>query len=130
MIQRRYYPIPKTQDCHSILPNIISGYICEKKAVGYNFIKGAKMLKGFDKFFQNWDLKDISLPKEPVEEWTKRTPNESISNQCGRISILRGLAEYMSRLGFSAYVYPRALVSVDRYSYVPYISLKKRWGQY
>lgn len=34
---------------------------------------------------------------------------------------MRGLAGYMNRLGKSAYVHPRGMGSVDRYSYTPYI---------
>lgn len=120
--------MPNQQEFYSILSDIIIGHICEKKAVGYEFIKGAAMLKRFDKFVQTSGLKNISLPRDLVEEWTKRTPNETISNQCRRISTLRGLAEYMNRLGYSAYVYPRALVSVDRYSYVPYIFSVEEMG--
>lgn len=105
----------------SILSSPIEGYIYEKKSVGYKFQKGIAMLKRFDRFVQLWNLKDISLPKELVVDWTNRTPNETISNQCHRISLLRGLAEYMNRLGYNAYVYPRALVTVNRYSYIPYI---------
>jgi integrase/recombinase XerD len=105
----------------SILSCPIQGYIDEKKAVGYKFQKGTAMLKRFDIFVRSWNPADICMPKELVLDWTKRTPNETISNQCQRISLLRGLAEYMNRIGYSAYVYPRALVTIDRYSYIPYI---------
>lgn len=106
---------------HSVLSNIIQGYIDEKKAVGYEFNKGISMLKKFDTFANTWNLLDISLPKELVLDWTKRAPNETISNQCSRISLLRGFAEYMCRIGYPAYIYPRALITVERYSYIPYI---------
>lgn len=105
----------------SILSNIIQGYINEKRAVGYKFNKGMSMLKRFDIFVDSWKLTEISLPKDLVLDWTKRSPSETISNQCRRVSLLRGLAEYMSRLGYPAYIYPRALVTVERYSYIPYI---------
>lgn len=105
----------------SILADTIQGYIDEKKAVGYKFEKGAAMLRRFDGFVKSWNLSDMSLPQELVLEWVRKTPNETISNQCHRISLLRGLAEYMVRIGYPAYIYPRALVTVDRYSYIPYI---------
>lgn len=105
----------------SILSKQLQGYIDEKKAVGYKFTKGATMLKRFDIFVESWKLKDISLPKELVLEWTKHKPTESITNQCSKISLLRGLAEYLNRIGYPAYVYPRGMVTIDRYSYLPYI---------
>jgi integrase len=109
----------------SILSGPIQGYIDEKKAVGYRFEKGTAMFRRFDIFVQSWNLTDISLPKELVLGWTKRTPNETISNQSKRISLLRGLAEYMNRIGYPAYIYPKTLVTVDRYSYIPYIFSKE-----
>lgn len=105
----------------SIISDQLQCYVDEKKAIGYKFIKGAAMLKRFDKFVQSWGLEDISLPKELVLDWTKRTRNETVSNQCHRISLLRGLAEYMKRIGYPAYIYPRGMVTVSRYSYIPYI---------
>ena len=105
----------------SILSCPIQGYIEEKKAVGYNFGKGAAMLKRFDIFVKSFGLEEVSLPKKLVLEWTKLTPNETVSNQSHRISLLRGLAEYMNRIGYPAYIYPRGLVTIDRYSYTPYI---------
>ncbi len=99
----------------------IEGYIAEKRAVGYKFEKGAKMLKRFDCFVYRRGLTEAILTKQLVTEWTVRQPNETVSTQCGRISLLRGLAEYMNRLGYSAYIYPRSMVTVDRYNYMPYI---------
>ncbi|MFD0961615.1 tyrosine-type recombinase/integrase [Paenibacillus chungangensis] len=99
----------------------IEGYIAEKQAVGYAFRKGADLLKSFDSYLHSHCLTKTVLSKQLVMEWTARRPNETISTQCGRISLLRGLAEYMSRLGYSAYVYPKAMVTINRYTYIPYI---------
>ncbi len=99
----------------------IEGYIAEKRAVGYKFEAGADMLKRFDSFVHSRCLTEAVLTKQLVMEWTVRKPNETISTRCGRISLLRGLAEYMNRIGYSAYVYPRSMVTVDRYTYIPYI---------
>lgn len=79
------------------------------------------MLKNFDSFVYCRGLKETDLTKQLVMEWTARKPNETISTQCGRISLLRGLAVYMNRMGYPAYVYPKAMISVDRYAYIPYI---------
>lgn len=99
----------------------IERYIAEKQAVGYKFEKGIAMLKRFDFFVHSRCLKEAELTKQIVTEWTARKPNETNSTQCARISLLRGLAMYMNRVGYSAYVYPKAMVTVDRYAYIPYI---------
>jgi len=105
----------------SALTVSIEAYIAEKRAVGYKFERGADMLKRFDSFVHSRGLTEAVLTKQLVVEWTAGKPNETVSTQCGRISLLRGLAEYMNRIGYSAYVYPRSMVTVDRYTYIPYI---------
>ncbi|UOF91052.1 tyrosine-type recombinase/integrase [Fodinisporobacter ferrooxydans] len=99
----------------------IEGYIAEKQALGYAFKKGTALLKNFDSYAHSHNLTEAVLSKQLVMEWTARKPNESLSTQCGRISLLRGLAEYMNRVGYSAYVYPKAMNTVNRYTYIPYI---------
>ncbi|WP_077600836.1 tyrosine-type recombinase/integrase [Oceanobacillus sojae] len=108
----------------SILSEVIAGYIEEKRAVGYKYKKGSSLLKQFDTLVINETLSDIKLPKELVLLWTKKRNNETASTRNGRISIIRGLATYMVRLGYDAYIFPASSVSIERYSYVPYIFSK------
>src|SRR5699024_3106378 len=84
----------------SVLSAPIEGYIAEKQAVGYAFEKGAKLLKSFDSFVYSRGAKDTELTKQLVLEWTARKPNETLSTQSGRISLMRGLAEYMNRMEY------------------------------
>lgn len=109
---------PKFMSVFSVL---IKGYISEKQAVGYKFEKGTELLKRFDTFAYNRGVTEIVLTKELVMDWTVRKPNETLSTQGGRISLLRGLAQYMKRIGYSAFIHPRAMVALDRYVYIPYI---------
>ena len=111
----------KDQQFLSVLAVPMEGYIAEKRAVGYKFKVGANKLKRFDSFVHSRGLTEIGLTKQLVMDWTARMPHETVSTQCGRISLLRGLAEYMNRMGYSAYIYPRAMVTVDRYAYIPYL---------
>lgn len=76
------------------------------------------MLKNFDSFVYCRGLKETDLKKQLVMEWIARKPNETISTQCGRISLLRGLAVYMNRVGHPAYDFPKAMVTVDKYAYI------------
>lgn len=105
----------------SILGELITGFIEEKRAVGYKYKKGSSLLKRFDTLAAKEDLLEMKLPKELVLLWTEKKPNETDSTRNGRISIIRGLAKYMVRLGHEAYVFPAASISIARYSYVPYI---------
>lgn len=109
----------------SIFGELITGYIEEQRAVGYKFIKGSSLLKQFDAlvFREHWAEKKLS--KELVLRWTEKKPNETERNRCHRISIIRGLAKYMVRLDYQAYIFPAAAVTIDRYSYIPYVFSKK-----
>lgn len=105
----------------SPLKDLIQGFINEKQAVGYSFDKGISMLRCFDSFLCSIPQNSVELTKDVVLQWTNRNPFESASTQAGRISLMRGLAEYMNRIGKTAYIYPKSLVSIKRYSYSPYI---------
>ncbi|MGM8216818.1 tyrosine-type recombinase/integrase [Bacillaceae bacterium W0354] len=105
----------------SVLGEMIAGYIEEKRAVGYKYKKGSSLLKRFDTLAAKENMLEMKLPKELVLLWTAKRPNETDSTRNGRISIIRGLAKYMVRLGHEAYIFPTASISIARYSYVPYI---------
>ncbi|MCF8011049.1 MAG: tyrosine-type recombinase/integrase [Clostridiales bacterium] len=105
----------------SILGELITGYIEEKRAVGYKYIKGFSLLKQFDTLAVKEHLMEKKLPKALVLLWTEKKPNQKDSTRNARISIVRGFAKYMVRLGYEAYVFPDAAVTIERYSYVPYI---------
>ncbi|MGB4590349.1 MAG: tyrosine-type recombinase/integrase [Clostridiaceae bacterium] len=105
----------------SIFAKDIMGFINEQQALGYKFNKGTSQLKLFDRYVCSLSIQTPVLTKEIVIGWTEHISYQSKSTQLGRISTLRGLAGYMNRLGKSAYVYPRGMYAVDRYSYTPYI---------
>ena len=106
----------------SYLSELIIEFIAEKRSVGYKFIKGASLLKQLDQFLvSEQHLTDIKLTKETVLLWTKKRPHEKENTRSKRISIIRGLAEYMIRLGYEAYIYPTFAVKIGRYDYTPYI---------
>jgi integrase len=109
----------------SILSELIAGYIEEKRAVGYKYIKGCSLLKQFDILVTEVHLIEKKLSKELVLLWTQKRPNETHSTRNGRISIIRGFASYLVRLGYEAYIFPAAAITIDRYSYLPYIFSKE-----
>lgn len=109
----------------SVFSPLITGYIEEKRAVGYKYNKSSSLLKQFDRLAYKENVVDIELSKHLVILWTEIRPNETRSTRNGRISIIRGLALYMIRLGYPAYVFPVATISMDRYSYIPYIFSQK-----
>ena len=64
----------KTVAFESILGELIAGYIEEKRAVGYKYIKGSSLLKQFDTLATREHLVKKKLPKELVLLWTEKRP--------------------------------------------------------
>lgn len=116
--------MPEHHSFRSPLAIPMAAYIAEKRATGYKFEKGASLLKRFDSYVYSRGLEETALTKLLVMEWTARKQSETASTQGGRISLLRGLAIYMNRIGYTAYVVPKAMVTIDRYAYIPYIFSK------
>jgi len=105
----------------SNLSDLLDGYVKEQRAVGYKYIKGASQLKQLDSYLEKNHLVEKRLSKEMVLLWTEKKPNETDNTRNVRISTVRGFSTYMVRLGYEAYIYPPATVTITRYSYVPYI---------
>lgn len=105
----------------SSLASIFEGYVAEKHALGNKYKKGTATLKRLDNLLIRENVTDKSLSKEIVLLWTAKNKTETDSNRGQRISIVRGVAQYMVKLGYDAYVFPGRATFVDRYNYVPYI---------
>jgi integrase/recombinase XerD len=69
-----------------------------------NSKKASQYLQRFDAYVCTLPLKTEELSKDTVLQWTERSPYEKVSTQTGRISLMRGLAEYMNRIGKPAYI--------------------------
>jgi integrase/recombinase XerD len=107
---------------------LVDDYIQEKRAMGYDFEKGIQMLRRIVALQQEIDRGIPCLSAELVERWVVRTPWENEANRSHRLSALRGLGEYMARIGYTAIVVPRRFSPVKDYSYVPYIFTKQELG--
>ena len=69
----------------SVLGELITGYIEEKRAVGYKFLKGSSLLKQFDTLLFSKDLREKKLPKNLVLLWIKKRANDTDSTRSGRV---------------------------------------------
>lgn len=96
-------------------------FVEEMRATGHKYETGARQLKRLDSFIIDNYCDEVCLNKAIVQSWTKKTSYESLSTQQSRISVIRGFARYLCRIGNSAYVYPPLHHKIERYNYVPYI---------
>lgn len=103
------------------LQDIAVDFIAEKRAIGYKFDKAEQILNRLIKRAEQNGYIQPQLSREVVEFWCEKTAYESESNHQHRISIVREMAKYMDRLGYSAYIYTKkGSISLGSY-FKPYI---------
>lgn len=104
------------------LANVINGYVAEKRATGVVFNTEAKKLSEFSRWTAEQDFLPNSLPEEIVAKWIARRPNDADKTVYYRYSVVKGLAEYMSRMGYATYIpLPGDIPKLTFNSYVPHI---------
>ncbi|MEA2084660.1 MAG: tyrosine-type recombinase/integrase [Thermodesulfobacteriota bacterium] len=101
--------------------HIVKDYINEKRAIGHSFEKAAQTLRRIIHLQNDIDHGLPLLSEELANHWIKKTAWENETNRSQRISILRGLGDYMIRMGYNAKVIPRRLAPQRDYPYTPYI---------
>lgn len=107
------------------LPDIINDYIAEQKALGYKCDKKERSLREVAKLYYEMGFSGSAFDKDLVLKWTEKRAYESECNRSHRISIVRGLAEYMIRQGYAAYLYPKRSGPFWQSNYQPYIFSNK-----
>ena len=100
---------------------MIAGFIEEKRAVGYKYDTEASILKRLDNLLIQKGFTGEILTKEMVLLWTQKRWAEADSTRNARISLIKGLAQYMNKLGNGSYIYPEKATSIVRYRYNAYI---------
>ena len=108
----------------SPLQEFIRGVIREKQALGYKYDSSARVLYQFDLFCLKYGCVDPTLTKQLVHTWIQKKSHESPATLRIRVSVIRQLALYMTRLGVQAYILPKnAIPKGPRYT--PYIFSNK-----
>lgn len=100
---------------------VIEAYLHEKRAVGYKCKKLEQMLRYLADLHQSLGYSGSALPKDFVLKYVEKRHNEQETNRFHRISTIRGLAEFMQRTGYSAYLFPYKGASCPANTYVPHI---------
>lgn len=91
-----------------------------KQSLGFNYTTDADILKRFSKFTMKFATKNLALTKEIVDAWTEKRPTEREATWENRINNLRQFANFLSELGYDAYI-PVRRAKINRESYVPHI---------
>lgn len=100
---------------------IAASYIAEKRAIGYKMEVGERAIAKLCALHAEMGCPPDELPRELAEAWAELRPGESEATRLHRVCHVRCLGEYMSRMGYEAYVMPGKVGHVARDSYNPYI---------
>jgi len=84
-------------------PHII-GLIEQKRADGFSYVNGEKLLKRFDTFCITRFPETDTITHELVSAWSVIRPSEGRNYRDGRVGSVRQLGLYMLSLGIDAYV--------------------------
>lgn len=109
--------------------DVVHEYIREKRATGCGFTKGAQTLRRIVELQRETDGPRPRLSQELVQRWIEKTAWESETNRSGRISVLRGLGMFMTRMGYDAVVIPARIAPSKDYAYTPYIFSERELGR-
>lgn len=101
--------------------DIVDGFVTEKRAVGYKFRKEELLLRHIVKLHASMSCDPRQLTKELVLKYAEKHIGESDGNRFSRIGVIRGLAQYMQRLGMDAYVFPYRSVPYTSSGFSPHI---------
>lgn len=108
--------------------DVVSEYIQEKRAVGYDFFKAAQTLQRIVELQRETDGSRPCLSQELAQRWIEKTSWESETNRSSRISVLRGLGSFMGRMGYDAVLIPSCIAPLRDYAYIPYIFSQRELG--
>ena len=107
---------------------VVADYIAEKQAIGYRFAKGARVLRRIVELQHQIDGGNPCLSVELTNRWIEKTPWENETNRSARISAIRGLSLYMTRMGYEAVAVPWRLAPLVDYAYTPHIFSEQQLG--
>ena len=113
---------PKAYIYSGPLADVCKCYVLEKRADGSKFNKEAQKLSEFSRFSIPYVTSEHELPKELVDAWLVKRANEADKNIYYRMTVVKGLAEYMNRMGMKAYIPDKSdIPKMHWHTYVPYI---------
>lgn len=117
---RDFYDPPECE-YHGVLAPLCRAFIAEKRSVGYDYRSEAERLSDFSRFSENFTIPANTLPKEAVKAWIAPRPMEADRTRYHRFSTMCQFAEYMVRLGYTAYIPSSAEAGKRHKKFVPYI---------
>lgn len=108
-----------TQPFQSILAPLMEKFLQEKRACGYRYREGARVLRQLDKLLSREGLTTIELPRSLAKKWLSKTAHESPGTHQYRITVVRQFSKFLCRHGCPADVPDSTLATRSSSDFVP-----------
>lgn len=106
---------------YGALSKLCLDFVAEKRAMGLSFNIESRKMREFSRFSTNFRIPANTLTEEVVKQWIELRPGETSNNRYKRFSLIKNFAEYMQRLGHTAYIPSVDEIGKHRREFVPYI---------
>lgn len=84
----------------------ITGFIQEKKSLGYKYYNESKWMRMFDNYWNGHGYDAAGLTPENLSDWVKKRETESEKCLATRVSVIRQFAKYLNGLGIPSFCPP------------------------
>ena len=91
---------------NSTIAEYISGFLEEKKAMGFKYFNESKWMEKFDRYWTSNGYGDTGLTVENLSGWIKKRDCEGTKCFSTRVSVIRQFSCYLNGLGIPSYCPP------------------------
>ena len=90
----------------SSIANEISGFIAEKRSVGFKYIGEERIMRRFDEYWFSHGFEKAGLSPDTLAEWLVMSESEGAGSLAERISVIRQFSIYLNGLCIPSYIPP------------------------
>ncbi len=105
----------------SALKGYIFRFIEQKRALGFPYTDGERIISHFDKFCEKYYPREVTITKEMGLHWATKRDTEGKKGLSIRVGVVRELAKFMLREGMEAFLIPCDLGRAPETQYQPHI---------
>ena len=114
-------PVYTTHTFVGPLGEVCEKFIAERRGTGLQSNFESKQMSALCRFSLDYNLESGTLPEDFVRAWIAKKSHETESNRHGRYICTRQLAQYMKRMGYSAFCPEKEDIAKYTSTFVPYI---------
>lgn len=90
----------------SAVGNWITGFVEEKRSLGFKYENEAKWMRHFDRYWIEHQYGREGLTLDNLSDWIQRRESEGVKCLATRISVIRQYAFYLNGIGIASYCPP------------------------